>query len=288
MLIISFAGVELVVAGVSHSLALFAEAGHMVSDAIALGLALLATWMAQLPASAQATFGYRRIEILAALLNGMGLLGIAAWIAWEAWSHWHMSTASEILSLPMLITAIVGLGVNSLNAVLLHPGSATDLNLRGAFLHMLADAISSVGVILAALLISLWDWQWVDSVVGLGVALLIGAGALPLIRQSVHILLEKVPLHLDAAAITAHLNQFEGVVAVQNLRIWTIALGQDALSAQLTVSFTDGTKRDRLLQQLQISLQQEFGLSEVFLQLSSGMPLAWLHPSIAEQIEPPH
>jgi cobalt-zinc-cadmium efflux system protein len=277
-----FAGVELGAAWLSHSVSLLAEAGHMFTDGFALGLSLLATWLAQLPPSRQATFGYRRVEIIAALLNGLGLLAVAGWIGWEALHNLYSDT--EILGLPMLITAIGGLGVNGINLRLLHQGSQHDLNLRGAWLHMLADVISSLGVMVAALVIWLWGWNWADSVISLGVAALIVTTALPLIRQSLQILLEQTPPHLDSAQISSRLQEFDGVLAVQNLRVWTVALGQDALSAHLIVSFSEGSKRDRLLRQLRVCLQQEFGFSETFLQISSGIP-ELLDLTLTEQIE---
>jgi cobalt-zinc-cadmium efflux system protein len=274
ILIVALAGIEGCVGWVSHSLALVAESGHMVSDGLALGIALLASWIARFPASAQATFGYRRIEILAALANGFGLLVVAGWIGWEALSRLG-SPSEEILSIPMLVTAVIGLIINSLNAFLLHDGSQQDLNLRGAFLHMVADAVSAVGVIVAAIVVWQFHWNWVDSVTSLGVAVFIALGAIPLIRQSLHILLEKTPIHLDLNQIQDHLSGYEGVEAVQQLRLWSIALGQDALLAHLTVSIPSGEGRDRLLRQIQTSLQQEFGIQEIFLQLTAPavMPL---------------
>ena len=266
-LIGGFAIVELAVGWWSHSLALLAESGHMLSDTLALGLALFAIWVARLPASPQASFGYRRVEILAALVNGVGLMAVAIWIAWEAIAYLQ-SPPVEILSVPMLITAIAGLGINSLSASLLHSHSHHDLNLRGAFLHMVADAVSSVGVILAAIAVWLFQWNWADGAVSLGVAVFIGLGTLPLIRQSLHILLEKTPVHLDLNQIQQHLQSFEGVVSVDRLRVWTIALGQEALSAHLTVRIQDGLKRDRLLQQIQSSLQP-FSLQDIFLQMTA-------------------
>ncbi|MBI4781367.1 MAG: cation transporter [Oscillatoriophycideae cyanobacterium NC_groundwater_1537_Pr4_S-0.65um_50_18] len=267
-LIGGFAIAEGAVGWFSRSLALLAESGHMLSDTLALGLALFATWVAQLPVTDQAPFGYRRIEILAALVNGIALLGVAVWVGWEAIARLQTPSV-EILSLPMLVTAIVGLGVNSLSASLLHGDSHDDLNLRGAFLHMVADAISSVGVILAAIAVWAFQWNWADGAISLGVAVFIGLGTLPLIRQSLHILLEKTPVHLDLNQVRSHLLSFAGVVAVDRLRVWTIALGQEALSAHLTVSLQEGLKRDRLLQDLQLSLQQEFGLYEVCLQMAA-------------------
>ena len=268
LLISGFAIAELAVGWFSHSLALLAESGHMISDALALGLALLATWIARFPASNQATFGYRRVEILAAFANGIGLAIVSVWIGWEAIARLQ-APPDQILSLPMLITAIVGLGVNSLNAFLLHDNSHDDLNLRGAFLHMVADAVSSVGVIVAAIAVWRFQWNWADGAISLGVAVLIGVSAIPLIRQSLQILLEKTPSHLDLAQIQAHLGSFAGVETVERLRVWSIALGQEALTAQLTVDLKDGLERDRLLRQIQTSLEQEFGIRETFVQMAA-------------------
>lgn len=267
LLISSFSVAELVVGLASHSLALLADSGHMLSDSLALGLALLATWIAQLPASDQATFGYRRVEILAALGNGLGLIAIALLIGWESIVRLQ-DPPTEILSTPMLITATVGLGVNSLNAFLLHRDSHDDLNLRGAFLHMVADAISSVGVILAAIAVWAFHWLWADGAISLTVSIFILIGAIPLLKQSLHILLEKPPAHLNVNQVQSYLESFEEVAAVRNLRLWTVALGQEALCAHLIVKLNDGEKRDRLLQQLQASLQ-EFGIQEVVLQMTA-------------------
>ena len=186
-----FSVLELAVGFWSHSLALLADSGHMISDSLALGIALLATWSARFTTSDKSTSGYRRVEILSALANGIGLVAIAVWIAWEAITRLQ-SPPTDILSLPMLITAGIGLGVNGVNALLLHPSSHHDLNLRGAFLHMIADAISSVGVILAAIAVWLMQWLWADGVISLFVSALIVLGAVPLIVQSLNTLLKGV------------------------------------------------------------------------------------------------
>lgn len=286
LLIVGFAVAELGVGWVSHSLALVAESGHMLSDGLALGLALGATWIARLPASSQATFGYRRIEILAALANGMGLALVAFWIGWEAIARLH-TPPDEILSLPMLITAAIGLGINSLNAVLLHADSHNDLNLRGAFLHMVVDAVSSVGVILAAIGVWALGWNWIDGLISLGVALLIALASVPLIQQSLHILLEKAPSHLEVDQIQTHLESFAGVESVNDLRVWSIALGQEALSAHLIVQLPQSESRDRLLHQMRTSLHQEFGIQEIFLQMTAPVPVSIVnlsHPPTLETL----
>jgi len=284
LLIVGFASAELSVGLFSNSLALVAESGHMLSDGLALGMALFATWVSRFPASPQATFGYRRIEILAALINGIGLVLVALWIVWEAVTRLH-DPAEEILSLPMLITATIGLGINSLNAALLHADSHDDLNLRGAFLHMVADAISSIGVIIAAIGVWAFGWNWADSAISFGVAGFVGIGAIPLIRQSLHILLEKAPSHLNSSQIQTHLAGFAGVESVSNLRVWSIALGQEALSAHLIVQIPQVEGRDRLLRQIQTSLQQEFGIQEIFLQMTAPAPLPTVNLSHPPTLE---
>jgi cobalt-zinc-cadmium efflux system protein len=262
----------------SHSLALLADAGHLVWDVAALGLTLLASWLAQRPAAPQATFGYRRVEILAALVNGLSLLAIALLIAWEAVARFQ--SPEPISGLPMLIGAAVGLAVNSLNVTLLHQHSYDDLNLRGAFLHVVADAASSVGVILAALAVYFLNWLWIDAGASLLVAGLTGLSAIPLIRESLEILMEYAPGSIDPAEVAATLKSFNAVERVEKLHIWTITSGQLMLCADLSVKSLSAEERDRLLKQLQTHLNQEFGISESILQLTSRdytEPVA-LHP----------
>ena len=189
VLVSCFSLSELAVSIWSHSLALQAESGHMMSDSLALGLSILAAWISQ-RRSEQVSFGYRRVEVLAALANGMGLVAIAVWIAWEAIARLQ-SPPTDILSLPMLITAGLGLGVNTVNAFLLHDSSHNDLNMRGAFLHIMADLVSSIGVILAAIAVWLMHWLWADGAIGLFVSGLIFISAIPLIVQSLNLLGEK-------------------------------------------------------------------------------------------------
>jgi len=252
----------------SHSLSLLADAGHLISDVAALGLTLLASWLAERPAAGRATFGYRRVEILAALVNGLMLLAIAFFIAWEAVARFQ--APEPVLGLPMLIGAAIGLVVNCLNITLLHQHSHDDLNLRGAFLHVVADAASSVGVILAALAVYALNWLWIDAAASLLVAGLTGLSAIPLIWESLEILLEYAPRSIDPAEVTASLKSFTGVYRIEALHIWTVTSGQVMLCAQLTVESLNAKERDRLLQQLKTHLNEEFGISESILQLTSG------------------
>jgi cobalt-zinc-cadmium efflux system protein len=187
----SFALVEGAVGWFSHSLALMAEAGHLIADCGALGLALWATLLSR----RAATRGWigthqlslkpanRQAETWAALANGIGLVLIAGWLTWEAVQHWGHAQ-EEVASLPMLLTAIAGVIVNAINVNLLHPGTQQDLNLRGAFLHVLADLLSSLGVIAAAIAVAVLHWLWADCAISFAIAALIATSALPLLIQS--------------------------------------------------------------------------------------------------------
>jgi cobalt-zinc-cadmium efflux system protein len=190
LLVGGFAGVELGIGLTSSSLALVAEAGHMVSDCLALFLAFLASRISQ----SSLQWGWigsneitvkpnRSLETWAALINGIGLLGVTGWIAWEAITRLQ-NPVSEIASQPMLITAIVGLIVNGINIGILHQGSNHDLNLRAAFLHVVADALGAIGVIGAAIAVAMFHWYWADGAISLVIAILILISTLPLIRQS--------------------------------------------------------------------------------------------------------
>ena len=190
ILVSGFSVIEVVVGRFSHSLALLADSGHMLADGLALGVAIAAAWMSRDSTPNPDRSSHRRIEIFAALVNGVGLVAIASWIAWEAMLRLQ-SPPAEILSLPMVATASVGLVVNSINVLLLHTDSQHDLNLRGAFLHIVADLVSSVGVILAAIAVWWMNWLWADGVISLFVSGLIILGALPLIVQSLNLLVQQ-------------------------------------------------------------------------------------------------
>lgn len=190
LLIGGFAAIEWVAGQLSHSLVLVAEAGHMISDCLALGLALSATFVTQ-PVQRDGWIGQhklcivpdRRAEAGAAFLNGLGLIMLAGWITWEAWENLQQP-ALEIATVPMLLTAVIGVIVNAINVKLLHQGSADDLNLRGAQLHIMADMASAIGVIIAAILVAVFHWIEADCVISLGIAGLITMSAFPLIQSS--------------------------------------------------------------------------------------------------------
>ncbi len=275
VMVAGFSAVELRVSHHSHSLSLVADAGHMIADVFAIAMTLLAAWIARWPISSQAPFGYRRVEILAALVNGMGLLLIAGWIGQEAIGQLKMPP-DEILTTPMALTALGGLGVHGLNAILLHRHTDDDLNLRGAFLHTVADALSCFGVLCVAAAVYWLGWQWADGVVSVAIALLIALGAIPLIRQSLSILLEQTPINVSLEVIEKHLRSFQEITQVSQLRVWAIAPGQTHLTAHLTVKTASASQRDVLLNRLQTLLFQEFDITEATLQMTSAPSTALL------------
>ncbi|NJM69153.1 MAG: cation transporter [Scytonema sp. RU_4_4] len=268
----------------SGSLSLQADAEHILSDIAALGISLFASWLAQQPAAGRATFGHRRIEIMAALVNGLSLLVIAIFICWEAIHRFQ--SPQEISGLSMLAVAVLGLIVNLLNMTLLHPHSHDDLNLHGAWLHIIADTASSLGVIVAAIAIHLWDWLWADAAVSLVVAGFIGLSALPLVRESLSILLEYAPKSINPAEVEVFLKSFPKVLQVEKLYIWRISREQVMLCTHLIVDCATVEERDRLLEQLQTHLKQTFGINQITLQLThpksrSAMPI---HPLFQQNL----
>ncbi|MGD1952538.1 MAG: cation diffusion facilitator family transporter [Leptolyngbyaceae cyanobacterium] len=273
VMVAGFSIVELRVSHHSHSLSLVADAGHMIADVFAIAMSLLAAWISRWPQSSNAPFGYRRVEILAALVNGIGLLLIAGWIAQEAIVNLQVPT-SEILTKPMALTALGGLGVHGINAYLLHRHTDDDLNLRGAFLHTLADALSCLGVLCVAATVHWFGWQWTDGFMSIAIALLILAGAISLIRQSLSILLEQTPKNISSQAIEHYLLTFKDVTQVEQLRVWAIAPGQVYLTANLMVDTASTSRRDVLLNHLQTSLFKEFDITAVTLQMTSTASIA--------------
>ncbi len=285
ILLSSLFATELIIGAFSHSLSLLADAGHLFADIAALGMTLIAVWIAQRPAAGRSTFGHKRVEILAALLNGLSLLAIAAFIIWESVDRFH--TPQTVLGLPMLIGATIGLGVNSLNLMLLHQRSQDDLNLKAAFLHVLADAASSVGVIAASLTIYFWHWMWMDAAASLLVAALTSLSALPLIKESLEILLEYAPSSIDPADVETALIAFEPVTQVDHLRIWSITSGYVALNVHLHVlPELDHHDRDCLLEQIRSHLSQQFLIQEITLQIISKQSTEKpkLHPFFTQSL----
>jgi cobalt-zinc-cadmium efflux system protein len=240
----------------SGSLALLADAGHMLTDAAALGLSLFAFWLSSRPKTASRTFGWRRFEIFAAFVNGIALWTIAGAIGYEAFKR--LTAPPEIKTGLMMIIAALGLASNILVGAILFRGRNRSLNIQGAFLHVLADALGSVGVLAAALLIKITGSYVWDPVVSAGVCLLILWSSGRLVRDSFYVLMEGAPAHLDVAAIQETLGEVPGVVEVHDLHVWTITSGFVSLSAHLKIS--RGLDVQGIIRQAHLAVSSRFNV----------------------------
>jgi cobalt-zinc-cadmium efflux system protein len=254
--------VEVVGGLLTGSLALLADAGHMLADVTSLALALFAGWLAKRPATLQRSFGYQRAEILAALANGVALVAISIWIFVEAGRR--LSDPPDVLGGWMLLIAAVGLGVNLVAASILR-GHGGNLNVQAAFRHVLADLLGSVGTVAAALVILTTGWRYADPLVGAAIALLVLVSSWTILRDSVRILLEATPAGIDAGDVGRRMAAAEGVVEVHDLHIWTITSGFAALSAHILVRRGDDCHARR--RELETMLSREFGLQHTTLQV---------------------
>ena len=255
--------VEVVAGVLTGSLALLADAGHMLGDVAALGLALGAAWLASRPATPERSFGFQRAEILAALVNGLALVAIAIWVFVEAIRR--LDDPSEILGGWMLAVALLGLAVNLVAAGILARAAAESLNVQAALRHVFADLASSIGVAATAIVVIATGWRQADPLAGMGIALLILASSWGILRDSVVILLEASPAGIDAREVGRRMASWEGVVEVHDLHIWTITSGFPALSAHVLVARGDDCHARRL--ELEQMLAQEFGLEHTTLQV---------------------
>ncbi len=233
----SFMVLEAVGGWISGSLALLADAGHMLTDVGALALSLLAAWIAQRPAGETKTYGYLRWEILAALINGAALFGIAGWVVWEAIQR--LQNPGPIRTGIFLTVAAAGLAVNLVSLALLHRSREGSLNLRGAYLHVMGDALGSVGALGAAGIVWLTGWTAADPLVSIALSLLILVGAWRLLRESTDVLLESVPSHVSLPEVQARISGVPGVAAVHDLHVWTVTSGMVAMSGHAVVPDLD-------------------------------------------------
>ena len=252
-----------VVGGVlSNSLALLADAGHMLTDAGALALSLFVAWMCRQPSRPEKTYGYLRWEILAALLNGATLLLISIWIVWEAVSRFR--APEPIAGGLMLAFAIAGLVVNAVAVWILHGVNTDSLNVRGAYLHVLGDMLASGGTVVAALLVRLTGWVAADPIASLVSTVLIIGSAWRLVREAVDVLLEAAPPHIALEAVRSRLESIPGVESVHDLHVWTVTSGVVAMSVHAIVRQPE--HHQGVLERAH-DLLQEMGIHHVTVQL---------------------
>ncbi|MDA0799241.1 MAG: cation diffusion facilitator family transporter [Chloroflexi bacterium] len=266
LVIVAYLSVEITGAVVSGSLALLADAAHTGSDVAALGLALLATWAAGKPHTAQRSFGYLRAEVLSALVNGTALLAIAVFIFVEAAQR--IAAPPEVRGGIVSIVASGGLAANLVAAAILLRSSHQSLNIRGALYHVLGDAIGSAGAIVGGLLVLLAGWQWADPAVSIFIGLILVYGALKIVREATHVLLEGTPAHIPIAELRDDIESVNMVHGCHDLHTWTITSGYDALSAHVTV--TDECPADCVRDvrgELGRMLRSKYGISHVTIQM---------------------
>lgn len=249
----------------TNSLALLSDAGHMLADVASLCLALVALWFVARPATAKKTYGYYRMEILAALANGAALVVISLLISYEAFHR--IKSPPEVKGLEVTLIAIGGLAVNAVSALVLHSASQENLNMRGAFLHVMSDALGSVGAIIAGVLIWQKGWVLADPLISIAMCLLIIYSSWQLIRESVNILLEGTPSHINIRAVVEAMHAVQGVSDVHDLHVWTISSGMEALSAHVTLQ-ADASHRETL-DALQEQLRSGFNISHLTIQIES-------------------
>ncbi len=259
-----FLVVEVVGGLLTNSLALLADAGHMLTDVAALVLALFATWLAQRPATPERSFGYLRAEVLAALVNAVALIVVSLFVFWEAYRR--IGEPPHVDNGPMLVVAVAGLLANAASAWVLSRGGGHqhNLNTRGAFLHVIGDMLGSAGAIVAALVMLATGWYLADPLLSAGIGLLVLWSAWRLMRESVDVLLEATPAGIDPVAIRAALGGIDGVEGVHDLHVWTVTSGLVALSAHVEVAA--GSDWERLLPEAADLLAAQFGIGHITLQ----------------------
>lgn len=250
----------------SHSLSLVADAAHNFGDVLSLALAWLAAWLATRQATAKRTYGYRRAGILAALVNGMLLLATTGGILWEALQRlWHPEPAQ---GMTMILVAGLGTLINLGSALFFLRGSQGDLNVRGAFLHLLADAAVSLGVVAGGVGILLTGWSWLDPAIGLAVGMLVMVQSWPLFRSALDLSLDAVPAQVDLEKVRALLLEAPGVLDLHHLHVWAISTTSTALSVHLVVA--EKADGDALVHELAHALEHAFHIDHATIQIESA------------------
>ena len=265
-LTLSYFIVEVVGGILTNSLALLADAAHMLTDVTGLGLAVFATWMSQKPATPEKTYGYYRFEILAALANAGVLFFISFYILYEA--YYRFKSPPEVASLPMMLVALVGLGVNLVGLWILRSGAKKSLNVQGAFLEVVSDALASLAVIIAGAIMLVTGWYYADPIFSVLIGLFILPRTWKLLTQAVNVLLEGTPAHINVAAVEQTMLKVNGVAVIHDLHVWTITSGIEALSGHVVLNEgADSEAATKILDGLNATLKREFGIDHTTIQI---------------------
>jgi cobalt-zinc-cadmium efflux system protein len=265
LIVVAMMVVEVVGGLLSNSLALIGDAGHMLVDALALGISLFAFNIARKPATTTKTYGYHRAEIMAALANGIILVLLVAYIFYEAYQRFL--NPPEVRAGLMLMVAVLGLVANMAGMWLLRSSRHTSLNVRGAFLHVLGDTISSVGVIVSGIIISMTGWGIVDPIIAVVIGFIILWSAVRLVRESTDILLEAVPRHIEMDKVIGTIKNVPGVDEVHDVHIWTITSGIHALSTHVVIQDRMVSHTREIVSVINRELSQHFNITHTTLQL---------------------
>ncbi|MDO8750971.1 MAG: cation diffusion facilitator family transporter [Dehalococcoidia bacterium] len=261
--------IEAIGGWLTNSLALLADAGHVLTDVGALGMTLLAFWFAARPVSPARTYGYFRAEVLAALANGLSVWLVAAFILLQAYRR--LMDPPEVLSGPMVVIAFLGLLANLAAALVLYGSSKESLNVRAAFVNVATDAVQSVGVIIAGFLMLFFGWYITDPVVSVIIAVLITYSGGRIVLQATHVLLEGTPAGIDVVGLQDALRQAPGVRAVHDLHTWSITSGYNAMSAHVTLKDEVSHEEEQgVLSHLREVATTQYGIGHVTIQLESG------------------
>ena len=252
----------------TNSLALLADAGHLLADAAAILLALLAIWIASRPFSMDRSYGYHRVEMFAALLNGMGLWAVAAYIGYN--SYKRMTDPPEVDSLAMVLVASGGFIAQAITAYIVRRSTGKSLNVRAVYIHVMTDAVQSLGVAAAGLFMLAFGWFLADPIISILIALLITWSGWRITREAAAILMESSPSHVNVDALCGRLEQVAGVTGVHDIHAWSITSGYEVLSAHVTADMTVVEDREHLLLHLREIASREFGITHVTIQLEES------------------
>lgn len=266
--------VEVVYGILGDSLALLADAGHNISDVLGLVIAWVAVWLGKKAPTDKRTYGFKRSSILSALFNAVFLLVAIGAIAWEA-IH-RFSSPQPVAGKTVIIVAIIGIVINTITALLFMSGRKNDLNIRGAFMHMAADAVVSLGVVIAGFIILWTGWQWLDPMVSLGISIVILFGTWGLLKESINLSMDAVPEGIDINQIKDYLMKIPTITEVHDLHVWGMSTTESALTVHLIRSEIDDN--DELLQKLTKELHDQFGIEHATIQIEKGTFSCSLQP----------
>ncbi|MDA8202268.1 MAG: cation diffusion facilitator family transporter [Chloroflexi bacterium] len=270
-LTLSIFAFELVGGLLSNSLALLADAGHVFTDVFGIGFALTAIWLAGRPATSERTFGYLRLEILAAVGNALLLFGVSAFVLYEAWRR--LAEPPEVASGLMLAVAVLGLAANGVSLYLLRDAQGHSLNMRGAYLEVMGDLLGSVAVIVAAIVIAVTGWTQADALASVAIGLLIIPRTWALLREALDVLLEATPKGIDLDVVREHILEAPGVVGVHDLHAWTITSGMNVVSAHVVLA--EDAKSGDILDHLGMCLSDDFDVRHSTFQLETPEHVQW-------------